>query len=452
MPSGKKPHFSDIEMEEIECGKVKEKGIEREKGVQKTLAFDLRSTSRKDELFQWHGKSGNENLEQGDCKLNNTSEKVYRLLEAHFTPLRQECIVQDPGPAEYKGPAEHKGTTGDMQQEESHFISKSGVNLLQIRSQNPGKYALALLDALFSNEEQSTCCYKASTKTNSSSVSHKPSLSPNRVKLLEDCIDKKFGKVRNIALSNPPHLKKSVRNCWSNPKRRLWCNGMPISWDHLKELYTKNRAQADDTGLALKFEHIHLTSYSKMRVDLAAQVLSNSVAKELLCLLAKRHRIYFAEIFDRFFDCLNSSSLSAGKRSRNPFRSPYRSGTDWKLKESLSFWEIEFVKTPWKTFLDNSDKEEEPTGIHHHLSSSTTLKRCALSLIHINATPLYWASWNGHHDVVQSLLAAGADVNKPCMPSGQGPLWIASFDGHLNVVKTLLAGGVNVNQASKQGK
>ena len=37
------------------------------------------------------------------AKLNNTSEKVYHLLEAHFTPLRQECIVQDPGPAEYKG-------------------------------------------------------------------------------------------------------------------------------------------------------------------------------------------------------------------------------------------------------------------------------------------------------------------------------------------------------------
>jgi hypothetical protein len=37
------------------------------------------------------------------AKLNNTSEKVYRLLEAHFTPLRQECIVQDPDPAEYKG-------------------------------------------------------------------------------------------------------------------------------------------------------------------------------------------------------------------------------------------------------------------------------------------------------------------------------------------------------------
>eukprot|EP00731_Ephydatia_muelleri_P011258 Em0006g152a len=117
-------------------------------------------------------------------------------------------IVPDPGLAEYKGPAEHKGTTGDMQQEESHFISKSGVNLLQIRSQNPGKYALALLDALFSNEEQSTCCYKASTKTNSSSASQKPPLSPNRVKLLEDCIDKKFGK--GMAAFNDQKITESL--------------------------------------------------------------------------------------------------------------------------------------------------------------------------------------------------------------------------------------------------
>ena len=45
------------------------------------------------------------------------------------------------------------------------------------------------------------------------------------------------------------------------------------------ELYTNNRAQVEDTGLALvprlKYEHVHLTSYSKMRVDLAAQVISS---------------------------------------------------------------------------------------------------------------------------------------------------------------------------------
>ncbi|KAL5510548.1 hypothetical protein EMCRGX_G006110 [Ephydatia muelleri] len=77
-------------------------------------------------------------------------------------------------------------------------------------------------------------------------------------------------------LSDPPHLMKTTRNCWANPKRKLWCNGMDISWDHLKELYMKNRSQGDDAGLSLvpklKYEHLLLTSYSKMRVDLAAQV------------------------------------------------------------------------------------------------------------------------------------------------------------------------------------
>ena len=40
----------------------------------------------------------------------------------------------------------------------------------------------------------------------------------------------------------------------------------------------------------------------------------------------------FADMFDKFFDCMNCSTLSAGKRSRNPFKSPFRSGSDWKLK------------------------------------------------------------------------------------------------------------------------
>ena len=42
------------------------------------------------------------------------------------------------------------------------------------------KYGLALLDALFTDEEQATHCYKASGKSNSSSVSAKPPMSPGR--------------------------------------------------------------------------------------------------------------------------------------------------------------------------------------------------------------------------------------------------------------------------------
>lgn len=44
----------------------------------------------------------------------------------------------------------------------------------------------------------------------------------------------------------------------------------------------------------------------------------------------------FVEMFDKFFDCMNWSSLSAGKRTWNPFKSPFRSATDWKLKVCTS--------------------------------------------------------------------------------------------------------------------
>lgn len=98
--------------------------------------------------------------------------------------------------------------------------------------------------------------------------------------------------------SDPPHLLKTVRNCWWNPKRQLWVNawsyqnvyymyilffehmqynGKSISWKHLEQLYLHDTGQGREvTGLRLipklKYEHIYLSSFSKMRVDLAAQV------------------------------------------------------------------------------------------------------------------------------------------------------------------------------------
>ena len=63
--------------------------------------------------------------------------------------------------------------------------SKGGIELLKIDSTDIVKYGLALLDALFTDEEQATHCYKASGKSNSSSVSAKPPMSPGRVKTLD---------------------------------------------------------------------------------------------------------------------------------------------------------------------------------------------------------------------------------------------------------------------------
>lgn len=40
---------------------------------------------------------------------------------------------------------------------------------------------------------------------------------------------------------------------------------------------------------------------------------------------------YFVGKMDKFFDCLNVSSYTAGMRSRKPFQQPYRSAGDFRL-------------------------------------------------------------------------------------------------------------------------
>ena len=54
-------------------------------------------------------------------------------------------------------------------------------------------------------------------------------------------------------------------------------NDKTIEWKHLRDLYSKLTTMAvQSSGLSLlpklKLEHVKLTSYSRMRVDLAAQV------------------------------------------------------------------------------------------------------------------------------------------------------------------------------------
>ena len=64
------------------------------------------------------------------------------------------------------------------------------------------------------------------------------------------------------------------------------------------------------------------------------QVLSSSVANALWITFGDEAAgtAYFCEMFDKFFDCLNVSNFDAGKRTRNAFKSPYRSRCDFWLK------------------------------------------------------------------------------------------------------------------------
>ena len=52
------------------------------------------------------------------------------------------------------------------------------------------------------------------------------------------------------------------------------CKGKNIWWSHIKDLYERELSAGMGLRLVpkLKYEHINITSFSAMRVDLAAQV------------------------------------------------------------------------------------------------------------------------------------------------------------------------------------
>ena len=49
-------------------------------------------------------------------------------------------------------------------------------------------------------------------------------------------------------------------------------NGKDISWQHVQDLYYKDSKRGVRLVPKLKYELVHLNSFSKMHVDLAAQV------------------------------------------------------------------------------------------------------------------------------------------------------------------------------------
>ena len=95
------------------------------------------------------------------------------------------------------------------------------------------------------------------------------------------------------------------------------------------EVYHQNKGDASGptAGLSIlpkiKLEHIKLTSYSRMRVDLAAQVLSDKVSKAIE---ANGHSetAKFCAVFNKFFDCMNVRSTKEYIHKRNPNLKPYK--------------------------------------------------------------------------------------------------------------------------------
>ncbi|KAL5471612.1 hypothetical protein EMCRGX_G029743 [Ephydatia muelleri] len=136
--------------------------------------------------------------------------------------------------------------------------------------------------------------------------------------------------------SDVPHLVKTVRNCFMSSRRSLWCKGKNIWWSHVKKFYNEDSSAGMGLRMVpkLKYEHLHISSFSAMRVDLAAQVLSESVSQALHLTGGDEasETAHFIGLMDKFFDALNVHNFSHGARVLKPFQMPYTSRTDFRLK------------------------------------------------------------------------------------------------------------------------
>ena len=155
--------------------------------------------------------------------------------------------------------------------------------------------------------------------------------------------------------SDPPHLLKTTRNNFAasgfQSSRLMW-NQKDIIWKHLVDLYESDRTSLIRKMPKLTNEHIHLNPYSKMRVNLAAQVMSETVGKIMASYgaPASSETAKFILMIDKFFDCCNTRSLEEGAQKRKPFLAPFVSEND----ERFVFLSDCFLKylNDWKEAID----------------------------------------------------------------------------------------------------
>ncbi|CAB3994726.1 Hypothetical predicted protein [Paramuricea clavata] len=163
-------------------------------------------------------------------------------------------------------------------------------------------------------------------------------------------------------------------------------SGYDISWIHLENLY---KDDLNRQGLKLipklKNDHIYLTPYSRMKVYLAAQVLSSSVANALDMFYSERVKgtVKFVRMFDTFLDCLNTRSLTEATRRKKSGIAPYRSPEDprltWLKDEFLGYLDT------WSNSVDALSEIPPKQKLKMKLSQQTTegLKMTVYSFVEI---------------------------------------------------------------------
>lgn len=124
---------------------------------------------------------------------------------------------------------------------------------------------------------------------------------------------------------DPPHLLKNVRN--NLKKGNLLCGNEVISWQHITDFYNFDKKLSIRMAPKLTDKHIELPPFTSMRVNLAAQVFSHSVAAGINSLATMKYlpsdacaTAEFLETFDQLFNSFNSFSFASNSQK---FRIPF---------------------------------------------------------------------------------------------------------------------------------
>lgn len=113
----------------------------------------------------------------------------------------------------------------------------------------------------------------------------------------------------------PPYLLKSVLNNLAN--HTFIFNDKRASWGVIEQCYEKDKQLSLSYAPKLTHSHIHLNDFSKMKVRLAAQVLSHSVSAAINAYIAMNELPAedsktlppFLLLFDMLWDACNTLNI-----------------------------------------------------------------------------------------------------------------------------------------------
>ena len=122
-----------------------------------------------------------------------------------------------------------------------------------------------------------------------------------------------------FVMYDPPHLLKNVRNNFM--KSNYTYDNVDIQWAYIVDFYNMDKAMSIRMAPKLTDKHITLPPFTAMRVNLATQVLSHSVAAGINALCNMEHlpddasdTAEFIETFDQLFNAFNSRSLTSSHK------------------------------------------------------------------------------------------------------------------------------------------